>query len=110
VSSPAYHLFTRAMIERQQIHCRYNGRPRELCPIILGHKKGEEVALVYQVGGESNSDLAPDGQWKCLHLAKVEDARLGAGPWHAGSSHQRPQSCVDEVDIDVNPDSPYKPR
>src|SRR5687768_11382750 len=103
-------MFARAMNERKQIHCRYNGRQRALCPIILGHKKGQEVALVYQVGGESNSSLPPEGQWKCLHLSKVEDVRLGAGPWRAGSSHQRPQSCVEEVDIDVNPDSPYKPQ
>jgi hypothetical protein len=108
--SRTYTLFTRAMVERKQIVCRYDGFPRALCPIILGHSKGEEVALVYQFAGGSKSGLPPGGQWKCLHLSKVTDASLRAGRWHAGSRHDWRQSCVDVVDLDVNPDSPYRPQ
>jgi hypothetical protein len=43
-------------------------------------------------------------------LAKVSDVKLRDGPWHAGSRHTQPQGCVEEVDLDVNPDSPYQPK
>jgi hypothetical protein len=91
--------------------CVYQGHPRELCPIILGHSlKGEEKALTYQFGGSSNSHLPPGGEWRCLWLSKVSDVALRDGPWHSGSSHTQPQGCVEIVDLDVNPASPYKPK
>ena len=45
--SSAYKLFEQAMTTRKQILCTYNGRPRELCPVILGHSQGQEKALTY---------------------------------------------------------------
>src|SRR4051794_18673942 len=98
------------MAERKQVLCLYGGYRRELCPIILGHRKGEEVALTYQFAGESTKPLPPEGQWRCLVLGGVAEARLREGPWRAGSSHSGPQSCVETVDLDVNPSSPYAPR
>jgi hypothetical protein len=110
VPSSVYNLFAEAMAGRKQILCVYDGYPRELCAVLLGRSKGEEVALVYQFGGRGKTPLPPRGQWKCLHLSKVSEGRLRDGPWHAGPSHKRAQSCVEIVDLDVNPDSPYKPR
>lgn len=104
-----YELFATAMAERKQVLCRYDGWERELCPVILGHTDGAEVVLAYQFAGESSSRLPPGGQWKCLRLAEVREARLRAGPWYAGRAHQRPQQCVKRVDLDVNPSSPYSP-
>jgi hypothetical protein len=110
VPSPTYDLFEQAMTKRKQVICTYDGHPRELCPVILGHSNGEEVALAYQFAGQSNSGLPPGGQWKCLRLSKISNAQLRDGPWHAGSSHTRRQPCVQAVDLDVNPVSPYDPR
>ena len=108
--SPAYDLFARAIAGRMQVLCTYDGYRRELCPHILGHtRRGEEVALTYQFGGQSKTGLPPGGEWRCLRLAKVADVRLRDGPWQAGSSHSEPQGCVDIVDLDVNPSSPYRP-
>jgi hypothetical protein len=109
-NSPTYELFARAITERRQIVCIYESHPRELCPIILGHSRGAEKALTYQFGGSSNSGLPPGGEWRCLFLAKVREAALRDGPWHSGSSHSQPQGCVEIVDLDVNPASPYKPK
>jgi hypothetical protein len=109
VPSPVYDLFRQAMAERKQIRCLYNGYARELCPIILGHSQGQEKALTYQVGGQSKSGLPPGGEWRCLWLSKVGKARLGRGPWRAGVAHTQPQGCVETVDLDVNPASPYSP-
>lgn len=110
-ASPTYRLFEQAMEQRKQVICRYGGYRRELCPVILGHKKsGEEAALTFQFAGDSRSGLSRGGEWRCLLLAGASDVRLRDGPWHSGSSHRRPQACVDIVDRDVNPQSPYEPR
>jgi hypothetical protein len=110
VPSPTYALFEEAMRRRQQILCRYDGHRRELCPIILGHTDGQEVALTYQFAGSGSKPLPPGGQWKCLRLSKVSDVQLRDGPWHAGETHMQRQRCVAIVDLDVNPDSPYHPQ
>ena len=109
--SSTYRLFAQAMTERKQVVCVHDGYRRELCPIILGHKKtGEEVALVYQFGGDSRRGLPPGGDWRCLRLSETSDVLLREGRWRAGSSHRQSQTCVDVVDLDVNPSSPYGPR
>jgi len=109
--SATYQLFEQAMRERSQIACMYGGHRRELCPIVLGHSGGEEKALTFQVGGSSSSGLPPGGEWRCLVLAKVSFARLHDGPWvELGDSHATPQGCVEIVDLDVNPASPYSPK
>jgi hypothetical protein len=109
--SATYRLFERAIRQRKQVVCLYRRHRRELCPIILGHKKsGEEAALTFQFAGESSSGLPRGGEWRCLLLSDVSDARLRDGRWHSGSSHAQPQSCVDIVDVDVNPRSPYVHR
>lgn len=108
--SPTYRLFARAIVGRKQVLCRYHGYPRELCPVVLGHSDGREMALAYQFAGDGRSGLPPGGEWRCLRLAEISGARLRDGPWHDGASHTRPQHCVRVVDLDVNPASPYRPR
>ena len=98
------------MRERRQVVCLYGGRRREVCPVLLGHTRGAEKALVFQFAGESNSTLPPGGEWRCLTLAGVTVLELREGPWHTGRDHGEAQTCVAEVDYDVNPDSPYDPR
>ena len=108
--SAIYELFAQAMADRKQVICTYDGHRRELCPIVLGHSQGEEKALTFQFGGGSSKGLPRGGQWRCLFLAKVGEAGLRDGPWHSGDSHTQPQGCVEIVDLDVNPASPYRPR
>src|SRR5688572_22784270 len=104
--SDTFRLLHRAILERKQVVLSYGGHRREVCPIILGHKAGDEMVLVYQFGGSSNSRL-PD--WKCLSVAKIVRPELRDGPWHSGSSHRSRQQCVDDVFIDVNTDVPNQP-
>jgi predicted DNA binding CopG/RHH family protein len=108
--SNVYKLFGKAMRGRKQITCVYHGHYREVCPIILGHRDGEERALTYQFGGQSSKRLAAGGAWRCLTLSEVANVELRDGPWFTGSSHSQPQGCVMDVDLDVNPESPYSPR
>jgi hypothetical protein len=99
-SSKTYALFRNAILGEQQVVCRYEGRHRELCPHIIGtSKSGEEVVLAWQFAGESSGPLP---QWRCLRLAGVSDVRTRDGSWHAGGSHKTEQSCVSEIDLDIN--------
>jgi len=102
MTSATYRLFRIAILERKQVACVYSGCYRELCPHVLGFKAGQEVALTYQFGGQSRSGLPPGGEWRCLTLAQVSDARIREGDWYTGGSHRVRQGCVDIVDVDVN--------
>jgi hypothetical protein len=110
MTSSTYDLFARAIREKKQVLCRYHGAAREICPIMLGHSKGAERALAWQFAGSNEKGEPVRGAWKCLALDDVSDVLLRDGPWHAGASHQQRQTCLDSVDLDVNPDSPYRPR
>jgi hypothetical protein len=109
VPSATYRLFEQAMKELRPVVCMYQGHPRAICPIILGHSDGAEKALTFQFRG-SGSKGSVHGQWKCLTLAEVSNAELADGPWRSGERHSQSQSCVRDVDLDVNPSSPYDPR
>jgi hypothetical protein len=100
--SATYLLFREAILHEKQVTCLYQGRYRELCPLIVGHKRGEERVLAFQFSGESSTRLPHGGAWKCLDLLQVQDATLRDGPWHEGGSHKKPQACIDEVDLDIN--------
>jgi hypothetical protein len=72
--SATYVLFRNAILTEQQVLCTYGGRPRELCPHIIGtNKHGDEAVLAWQFAGESSGKLP---QWRCLKLANVRDAVL----------------------------------
>lgn len=80
--------------------CSYDGRIRELCPHIIGtNRSGEEVVLARQFAGQSSGSLP---QWRCLRLANVSNARTRDASWHEGSSHRSEQTCVSEIDLDIN--------
>jgi hypothetical protein len=98
--STAYNLFRDAILREKQVICTYQGRVRELCPHIIGlNRSGEEVVLAWQFAGESSGKLP---QWRCLKLANVRDARARNGRWHEGGSHRTEQTCVSEIDLDIN--------
>ena len=98
--SATYSLFRDAILGERQVVCRYDGRLRELCPHIIGtNRRGEEVVLAWQFGGESSGPLP---QWRCLKLANVSNARTRRGRWHEGGSHRTTQTCVSDIDLDIN--------
>jgi hypothetical protein len=110
MESPIYGLFVRAMIEERQVSCVFRGRPRVFSIIILGHADGEERALAWQTGGESSGRLPPGGAWRNVTLSEVADARLLDSKLRRGTRKSGKQSWIADVDLDVNPDSPYHPR
>jgi uncharacterized protein len=107
--SPTFTLFHHAILNHQQVICRYNGQLRQVCPHILGYKDGKETALVYQFGGESSRGLAAKGDWRCLYLADVRDAATREGRWYSAGRHSQQQRCVEDVYVDVNTNVPNQP-
>src|SRR3979490_3298609 len=98
--SATYHLFRNAILAEKQVVASYEVRHRELCPHIIGtNRNGEEVVLAWQFAGQSSGRLP---QWRCLRLANVRDAPAGEGSWHEGGSHRTEQTCVSEIDLDIN--------
>jgi predicted NUDIX family NTP pyrophosphohydrolase len=102
MTSATYCLFRRAILEEKQVTCVYKGLHRELCAHIIGHTGGEEKVLAFQFAGETSTRLPRGGEWRCFYLAEVRDARLRAGPWHAGRQHRTTQRCVESIDLDIN--------
>jgi hypothetical protein len=100
--SANYELFREALLNGKQIICKYNGYRRELCPVVIGHSEGKEKVLAYQFAGESSSRLPPGGEWRCLDLFEVVDPEMRDGPWHEGTRHAAEQTCVKDVDLDIN--------
>lgn len=99
MTSATYKRFRQAILEEKQVICVYQGRYRELCPHIIGDTDGQERVLAYQFGGESSGKLP---QWRCLSLAEVSGVKLRDGPWFAGSGHKTTQTCVTDIDLDIN--------
>jgi hypothetical protein len=105
-----YEMIAEAIRTRQQIHARCHGAARVLCPHALGTKGGTPHVLAYQFAGESRSGLPEAGEWRCLNLAELEGIAMHPGPWHSAANVFNPQSCLDEVDIAVEPFPPYHSR
>ena len=106
-----YQTIWRAIRERKQITCLFDGKYREACPIILGYARdGQERVLVFQVGGQTSPGSKLPG-WRSFDLADVHDLKLRVGPWTEGTGHARPQSHIRFVDVDVNiPATLTRPR
>jgi hypothetical protein len=100
-----YELLLLAAARRQPVAAIYDGLPRLLCPHVLGRKAGRFHALVYQIGGRSNSGLpetrSEAGVWRCLVVEKLSQVEWRADAWRSGSRSPR-QTCIDEVDFDTD--------
>jgi hypothetical protein len=99
--SNTYEIFRQAIVAKKQVTCTYHGLSREICPHTLGHTDGHEQALSFQFAGQSSKGLPPGGEWRCMKLAGVSNAALRTGEWHTADDHSRPQTCVKQIDIEV---------
>lgn len=108
-----YELLRRAAARRQPVAAIYDGLPRLLCPHVLGRKAGEFHVLVYQIGGRSSSrwplTASQGGIWRCLAVEKLSQIGLSAEAWRTQPRSRR-QTCIDEVDFDVDDQSAEYPQ
>jgi len=101
-SKEKYDLLSYAIKNKKQVLLLYDGLRREVCPHTLGEKNGTKRVLVYQFGGQSKSGLPKQGGWRCLFLQNVTILEVRDGAWHTGTSHTRPQTCIDHIEVEVN--------
>ena len=36
-----------------------------------------------------------------MDVSRITDAAARIGDWHTGTNHSKPQTCVDEIDVEV---------
>jgi len=108
-------LLQMAVGHRLAIEAVYDNCRRLLCPHRLGwNKEGRRRVLCYQYGGVSVSGLEPRGaqsNWRCLAVEKLSMVELLLDGWHTAPNHSRPQSCIVQVEVEVEDqpeDSPQR--
>jgi len=109
----SYGLLGLAAARRQPVAGIYDGLPRLFCPHVLGRKSGQFHALCYQFGGSSHRGLPVmsegGGGWRCIAVDKLSELKLRTGAWHTESRSPR-QTCIDEIDFDVDAQSGDNPQ
>jgi hypothetical protein len=96
-----FDLLRQAILERKHVRANYDGYYREMCPHLMGLKDGVRHVLSFQFAGDSSRGLPPGGQWRCMDFDGLTILSIQDGPWHTGTSHTKPQSCIDEIEVAV---------
>jgi hypothetical protein len=100
--SVAYKILWRAVRERRLATFVADKKYREAYPVILGYSaEGAETLFCYQVGGHTSSGGKLPG-WRCFRVENIRDLTCHKEDWLEGSSHKRPQTCIQFVDVDAN--------
>ena len=105
-----YALLERAITGREQVIATYDGAVREFCPHALGTKRGKPHVLGYQVAGESRHGLPLGGDWRCFAVDRLTHLTTRPGRWHTALNAFNPQSCLDVIDLVVQPVPPVTAR
>jgi hypothetical protein len=98
-----YDLIRKALIDRNQVICFYQGFYRECCPHCIGTKRGRSHVLMFQFAGQSSRGLPLGGNWRCMDIDDLSQVTVQSGPWYTDPRHSRPQTCIDIVDVEVGP-------
>lgn len=99
-----YELLRHAASCRQPVASIYEGELRLLCFHVGGRKAGQWNVFCYQFGGGSNSAKAlasSRGVWRCFAVEKLSQVEFCQGEWHTVPRSRR-QTCIDEIDFDVD--------
>ncbi|HEV2383385.1 MAG TPA: hypothetical protein VG206_26785 [Terriglobia bacterium] len=90
-----------AITNKKQIRAYYDGFHREMCPHAMGWKNEVHHVLSFQFAGQSSRPLPPEGQWKCMDVDGLTALAVVDGPWITGSNHSKPQTCIDQIEVEV---------
>lgn len=102
--SNTYNIIRNAIVNQQQVIATYDNHVRELCPHVIGTKNGREQALFYQFGGTSSSGpIIPNSpkNWRCIPIDGLSNVSVKQGPWHTAGNHSKAQTCVEDIDVEV---------
>jgi len=99
--SKVYDDLRAAMIAGKPVILTYRGYRREVCPHVLGTKRGLPQVLTFQYGGGSSSGLPPGGEWRCMMVGNIADVEVIDGEWRSDTNHSQTQTCVDQIDVEL---------
>ncbi len=100
--SLTYDRLKEAMLAGRPVSLVYRGHRRDVCCHVIGlAKSGIEQVLTYQYGGGSSSGLPPGGEWRCMMVGNIHDVQIIDDPWRTGDDHNRTQTCVSQVDVEL---------
>ena len=105
MNSTNYTIIRNAILNRQQVVATYKNHVREMCPHVIGTKNGKEQALFYQFGGTSSQGAITSDtpkNWRCIPIEGLSNITVRTGSWHTGDNHTQQQTCVDNIDIEVD--------
>jgi hypothetical protein len=102
-TTDTYDVLRRAILNREPVTAVYDGEVRAFCPHALGSKQGRRHVLGYQYGGKSKSGLPRRGEWRCFDVDRLGDVTARPGQWHSSANAFNPQSCMDTLDVVVQP-------
>lgn len=94
-----------AVVGKRPIRAAYDGRDRWFCPHRLGRNDhGQLRVLCYQYAGQSSSGLQQadsPANWRCIAVEKLSRVQLLEDAWRTAPNLSRPQTCVVDMDVDV---------
>lgn len=96
-----YNLIRQAMLSSKPVALTYQGHRRLVCAHVIGTKKGLPQVLTFQYGGTSSSGLPAGGQWRCMMIGQVQDVEIIEGKWETHAGHNKTQTCVDQIDVEL---------
>jgi hypothetical protein len=96
-------LIRQAIHRKQIVVATYHGFVREFCPHALGSKRRRRHVLAFQFAGDSQRGLPAEGAWRCFQVDLLQDVALRSGPWRSAANVFNPQSCLDSIDVVVQP-------
>jgi hypothetical protein len=102
MASSDYGTLSAAIRQKLIVTATYHGHYREFCPHVIGTKKGKQHVLGFQFAGSGSSGLAPGGEWRCFDVATLSSVSTRTGPWRTRPVHTQPQTCVDNIDVEVS--------
>jgi len=98
-----YEIIKQAILNKLCVTFDYDGHKRKMSPHVIGTKNSRSQALFYQYGGGSNRGLSYDQtkNWRCIFIDEIKNLSINNDRFQSAYNHSRPQSCVDEVDVEI---------
>lgn len=104
--SPDFRLLQQAIEEGRNVSATYHQHHRLMTPHTLGWKDGREQCLCYQFDGtsKSRSHFPPNSpsNWRCVRVEDLHDIQLAGGDLKTCDRHTQPQTCVDDVLVELD--------
>lgn len=99
-------LLKEAIQNKKQCTAIYDWYYREFCPHTLWWgKDGTDSCLIYQFWWQTSSWPVlseTKDNWRCIKVDWLQNLQVRDGAWHTFGNHSHEQTCVREIDTEVD--------